>query len=321
MNAIELEARPLYGIGTVARLTRIKPGTLRIWDRRYQLGASYKSKTGRRMYTQTDLEHLQIVSSLFDKGYRIGEIAGMEGKTLAALLDQAGASSQKTQRVKTLFLGQSLCAWLDQHGSVVSGLDARLLREDLATMVAQGSLTLLPAQIFVVSVGSLSRQQFELIQQARAQIGNPATLVVYEFGNPHWVEQLAEQGITSLKSPLDAERVQVQITRLRQMLEVEQGNVDVGDLASLKPRLFDAATLERLEQVDSLLPCGCTHHLAELIRSLANFEQYSGECAVEGWSDAATHACVHTYVNQARFLMERALQSVLEEKQNNATEE
>ena len=48
MNAALFEPRPLYGIGTVARLTGLKPDTLRVWERRYGLGASHKSTTGRR---------------------------------------------------------------------------------------------------------------------------------------------------------------------------------------------------------------------------------------------------------------------------------
>jgi DNA-binding transcriptional MerR regulator len=86
MAQLEVEARPLYGIGTVARLAKIKPDTLRIWERRYGLGASHKSANGRRQYSQTDLEHLQIVSTLVNGGLRIGELASMERKTLEALL-------------------------------------------------------------------------------------------------------------------------------------------------------------------------------------------------------------------------------------------
>ena len=33
----QLEPRPLYGIGTVARLTGLKPDTLRVLERRYGL--------------------------------------------------------------------------------------------------------------------------------------------------------------------------------------------------------------------------------------------------------------------------------------------
>ncbi|RCL44621.1 MAG: MerR family transcriptional regulator, partial [Halieaceae bacterium] len=42
-NLRALEPRPLYGIGTVARLTGLKSDTLRVWERRYGLGASHKS--------------------------------------------------------------------------------------------------------------------------------------------------------------------------------------------------------------------------------------------------------------------------------------
>ena len=34
MQQTPLEPRPLYGIGTVARMTGLKPDTLRIWERR-----------------------------------------------------------------------------------------------------------------------------------------------------------------------------------------------------------------------------------------------------------------------------------------------
>ena len=83
-----LEPRPLYGIGTVARLTGLKADTLRVWERRYGLGASYKSATGRRQYTQSDLDHLQLVAALVSQGVRIGEIAASDGKTLQVLLER-----------------------------------------------------------------------------------------------------------------------------------------------------------------------------------------------------------------------------------------
>ena len=85
----QLEPRPLYGIGTVARLTGLKPDTLRVWERRYGLGASYKSASGRRQYTQADLEHLQLIAALVNDGARIGEVASSERKTLELLIKGA----------------------------------------------------------------------------------------------------------------------------------------------------------------------------------------------------------------------------------------
>ena len=50
---------PLYGIGTVARLTGLKSTRSGV-GAPLGLGASYKSPTGRRQYTQSDLDHLQL---------------------------------------------------------------------------------------------------------------------------------------------------------------------------------------------------------------------------------------------------------------------
>ena len=106
---VTLEPRPLYGIGTVARLTGLKSDTLRVWERRYGLGASYKSATGRRQYTQSDLDHLQLVSALVKQGVRIGEIAASDRKTLEVLLEQqnqAGTSkSLPPSKPRVVFVG------------------------------------------------------------------------------------------------------------------------------------------------------------------------------------------------------------------------
>ena len=110
-----LEPRPLYGIGTVARLTGLKSDTLRVWERRYGLGASYKSPTGRRQYTQSDLDHLQLVSALVKQGVRIGEIAASDRKTLEMLLKQQEHLSP-ARPVPPISLGSSLWAQISPMG-------------------------------------------------------------------------------------------------------------------------------------------------------------------------------------------------------------
>jgi len=96
-------------------------------------------------------------------------------------------------------------------------------------------------------------------------------------------------------------------------LEVGRGIGDAGDLVARQPRLFEDHDLLQHAQQASLLACGCSRHLSEIIQSLVHFEEYSSQCSVESWNDAATHACVYAYTNQARWLMEKALNSVLEE--------
>ncbi len=84
-------------------------------------------------------------------------------------------------------------------------------------------------------------------------------------------------------------------------------------LPTPQPHLFDEPNLERAEGLASELNCECPRHLSDLIRRLNAFEEYSKTCESDNWKQAAIHSCIHTYTHQARYLMERALQAVLDE--------
>jgi DNA-binding transcriptional MerR regulator len=323
MTAAELETRPLYGIGTVARLTRVRPETLRIWERRYGLGASKKARNGRRLYTQTELEHLQIVVRLVEQGFRIGEIASMERKTLEAMIEQGGSSAgaQPAElKPRVWFIGASLSSWLDQHPGCLSGLDSRLLRAGLDGVSPDIIEQVGQVDLLVVECGAVSAEQVEQITELRRQLGAHAALVFYQFSHQRWLSRLAMDGVAHAQLPLDTSMFAAQIKRLKHSLEVDRGVSDAGELAVPRSRIFKDAELAGLKRVESSLACGCTHHLADIIQVLNHFEQYSSQCAVESWSDAATHTCVYAYTNQARWLMEKALQAVMEEHADHAAQ-
>ena len=163
-----LERRPLYGIGTVARLTGLKPDTLRVWERRYGLGASHKSQTGRRQYTQSDLEHLQLVAALVTSGSRIGEIANNERKTLEMLLRGRGKVSDKTlpdPKPSVVFLGEALCDWLDEHQGCLANVDARLARFALAEADVERFEGLVSVDCMVVECATLSSKHLARLQE------------------------------------------------------------------------------------------------------------------------------------------------------------
>ncbi len=316
MPATALESRPLYGIGTVARLTRVRPETLRIWERRYGLGASQKADNGRRLYTQTDLEHLQIVTKLVEQGFRIGEIASMERKTLEAMMEQGGNGSHAAKsesKPRVLFVGTVLCGWLDQHPGCLTSLDSRLYRGTIESVESELPGDLDAVDLLVADCSALNVEQVQAFQALRERVRARSALVFYQFSSQRLLSQLNAEGINTAKLPLDTETFAAHMKRLQGTLEVERGVSDAGDLAQPRTRLFQEEELLKLRKVKSALACGCSQHLSELIQSLSAFEQYSSQCAVDSWSDAATHTCVYAYTNQARWLMEKALQAVLEE--------
>lgn len=310
------EPRPLYGIGTVARLTGLKPDTLRVWERRYGLGASYKSPSGRRQYTQSDLEHLQLIAALVHDGARIGEIASSERKTLELLVKGRGKHLSKQlppSKPRVIFIGVELCGWLDEHQGCISNVSALLVRQPLSDVLDTLS-TEEDVAMLVVDCPSLSTTQINAVEALSTRIGSPQVLVTYRLANDRWLEELNRRGAAALEFPLDPARLAYEMGRVVVEQDASQGEFDLGELVKPKPRSYSNDELTAASQLKSLLNCECPRHIARLIQSLAEFEEYSTECSVENWQDAAVHSCIYTYTNQARYLMEKALKAVIDER-------
>ena len=72
----------LYPIRTVSSLTGVNSITLRAWERRYGLIKPVRTPKGHRLYTQTDIDLIQQVLELLDKGISIGQVKEyLKGKT------------------------------------------------------------------------------------------------------------------------------------------------------------------------------------------------------------------------------------------------
>ena len=312
---VNLEPRPLYGIGTIARLTGLKSDTLRVWERRYGLGASYKSATGRRQYTQSDLDHLQLVSALVKQGVRIGEIAASDRKTLEVLLEQQNqtrtSKSLPPSKPCVVFVGAELCRWIDGHQGCISGVSALLAR-----MPVDDAIALVDAEqnadLLVAHCPSLTLQQIRGVEAVAARLGARRTIVLYQFANEQWLAELERNGHSALQYPVEPSRLAFEMGRAQVQKETTEGIGNLSDLMPAKPRMFSDQELLLAAEEKIVLDCECPRHLSDLIRSLSEFEAYSSACSVENWKDAAIHASIYAYTCQARHLMEKALQSALE---------
>jgi DNA-binding transcriptional MerR regulator len=81
----------LYPIRTVSNLTGVNSITLRAWERRYGLIKPVRTPKGHRLYTQNDIDLIQQVLELLDKGISIGQVKDyLKGK-----------SAQQTSDTKT----------------------------------------------------------------------------------------------------------------------------------------------------------------------------------------------------------------------------
>ena len=316
MTNSDLEPRPLYGIGTVARLTGLKPDTLRVWERRYGLGASHKSASGRRQYTQNDLDHLQLIAELVRGGARIGEIANAERKTLEILQrQQSGKPHQRfTERASVLFVGIALCAWLDEHQGLLSNVDASLARRTLEDFNDAQLERLKACDVVVVEAPSLSSTVLTQLDTLRESVSGKRMVVCYRFGNDHWLRELEERGVTAIDLPPDPGRLAFELARGAAIQQAQVGEQNLGDLVAARPRQFAERELAAARTLRGEFECECPRHVADLVNALNSFEDYSSSCSADNWHDAALHACIYAYAGQARHLMEKALHSILEER-------
>jgi MerR family transcriptional regulator, light-induced transcriptional regulator len=315
MGAIELQRRPLYSIGTVARLTGVRPDTLRVWERRYQLGASLKTPSGRRLFTQADLEHLQLVAALVASGTRIGDIASSGRRTLEVLLRSRGKGAQSdipVSKPRILFVGDALCNWLDEHQGCLVHVDALLVpctpsQLDISLVDAVGRI-----DGVVVECGSLTVSTSAVLGALAAALDTSNILVLHRSSNARLLDELSQQGYTTASYPPDPAFLACHLSLSVAVKEASLGMETLGQLVQGKSRLFNERELSEAGKMRSALDCECPRHITDLVRALGAFEAYSASCSVKNWQDASVHACIYTYAMQARWLMEKSLMLVLE---------
>ena len=89
----------LYPIRTVSSLTGVNSITLRAWERRYGLITPIRTPKGHRLYTQTDIDLIQQVLELLDKGISIGQVKDyLKGKGVQTVNETASDPWSNYQR-------------------------------------------------------------------------------------------------------------------------------------------------------------------------------------------------------------------------------
>lgn len=168
--------------------------------------------------------------------------------------------------------------------------------------------------MLVVDCPALSMTQIEALEALSGRIGSQKLLVTYRLANDRWLRELERRGGVALEFPVEPARLAFELGRVVVDSETRVGEFDLGELVHPKPRAFTDNALRAAGRIEGTLDCECPRHLSKLIQSLNQFETYVTECSIENWQDAAVHSRMYTYANQARHLLEKSLQAVLEER-------
>lgn len=73
MSNSEITNSACYSIGKVSAVTGINTVTLRAWERRYGIVSPQRSDSGRRLYSEADVQRIREVQRLLQEGVSIGQ--------------------------------------------------------------------------------------------------------------------------------------------------------------------------------------------------------------------------------------------------------
>ena len=322
MNPKPAERKLLYGIGAVAKMTRLSDHTIRVWERRYGAVVAERSSNGRRVYSAADVEKLGLLKALTDQGVSISRIAGDSVEELRRRAESMGdlASRQMPESLRVAVLGDFLPGKLIAHDRAIEPIE--LVVSDGNSDRFMADLRRVEVDVVVYEAAILDSETLERMQQFISRSGATTGVLVYTFGRSQDISLASSSNIVVLRAPVGVDELRAGVLRA-----VSPGSIATSGRpsakgpaplptpesgASIAPRRFNQQQLANLSMAQSAVECECPQHLAQLVTDLSAFEIYSAKCANRDDDDAALHRYLHQTTAEARALIEAALLRVAE---------
>ena len=89
--------RKIHPIGFVARQTGLSVHVIRAWEKRYGVVQPGRTPTGRRLYSESDIQHLKLLHQAAGIGHRIAQLSELDDKTLLGIVANRVADTRTRQ--------------------------------------------------------------------------------------------------------------------------------------------------------------------------------------------------------------------------------
>ncbi|MEJ7137918.1 MerR family transcriptional regulator [Amphibiibacter pelophylacis] len=308
-----------HRIGAVSQACGVPVSTLRVWEARYQAFQPVKTSGGHRYYRDEDVLRAQLLRRLTGQGHTISRIARLDAQQLGALLSGPAGfvapadGGVEAPPLRIAVVGTALAARLQSAESAQHGKAAPWRLEAVFDDLASAMTADWPAtpQVLVAHINSLHRSAQIELQRLIQTHGIARGVVVYGFGQSQAVEALRQAGLVVRREPVPDADLPGLIDAVRVPVPPDS-SADLSPGSPIPPRRFDDATLQRVAEQASALRCECPRHVADLLRMLGSFEQYSHDCLSASPLDADLHGHLLAVTGAARVMFENALQRLAE---------
>jgi DNA-binding transcriptional MerR regulator/methylmalonyl-CoA mutase cobalamin-binding subunit len=133
-----------HPIGVVSARTGLPQDVLRAWERRYDAVIPQRTETGRRLYTDGDLDKLRLLKRAVESGRRISDVANLSINELQDLVQEDAAESVPAAGSRKPATGRRAAARYVEAGlTAVEELDG----EELDRVLREASVDLSPPSL------------------------------------------------------------------------------------------------------------------------------------------------------------------------------
>ncbi len=147
-----------HAINDVVRRTGLSAHVIRSWEKRYGAVEPERTATNRRLYSEEQIERLQLLRQITLAGQSIGYVAQLPTEQLRQLA--AGSFAREPQPVRSVVSPPASNAFLEDCITAVKSLDGRgleqILKQAETTLGTQGMLQRVAAPL-AQDIGSLWR--------------------------------------------------------------------------------------------------------------------------------------------------------------------
>ena len=133
-ESVDTASLPRHPIAVVSERTGLSQDVLRVWERRYRAVAPTRTAGGERLYSDADVERLQLLDAAVAAGRRIGRVAALPTGDLADLVADDRAAKERGAQAPLVSDADS--TFIDTALERIRNLDARGLDELLRRSAA-----------------------------------------------------------------------------------------------------------------------------------------------------------------------------------------
>ncbi|MFT5367478.1 MAG: methanogenic corrinoid protein MtbC1 [Candidatus Latescibacterota bacterium] len=147
-----------HPIKAVAQRTGLSTHVIRVWEKRYHAVTPKRTDTNRRLYSNEDIDRLQLLKSAIEGGHSIGQIANLSEEVLCELIAQSEVAPQNMGNTET---DEAFETYVQKAIQATKDFDAHTLHNILGQTAVKFSQPLLIEHVvtpFMHQVGDLWHQ-------------------------------------------------------------------------------------------------------------------------------------------------------------------